>query len=65
MPTRRAPRGADYGLQSEQSQIVVVRAAAGAAYAFSPRLWAGATVGLVYNENTLVAPFHSSRRIRN
>ena len=43
--------------KQEQSQILVFRAAAGAGYRLSPRLSLGGTVGLVYNENTLVAPF--------
>jgi long-subunit fatty acid transport protein len=49
--------GADYGPQSETSQILAYRAAAGAAFAPTPRLSVGATVGLVYNQNTLVAPY--------
>jgi long-subunit fatty acid transport protein len=49
--------GADYGSQAEQSEISAYRASAGVAFAPSPRLSVGATVGLVYNENTLVAPY--------
>ena len=49
--------GADYGQQAEKSEILAYRLAAGAAYALTPTLSIGASVGLVYNENTLRAPF--------
>jgi long-subunit fatty acid transport protein len=49
--------GAAYGSQPETSQILVFRASAGLGYVISPRVSAGGTVGLIYNENTLVAPF--------
>ena len=49
--------GADYGYQKNHSSLVNVRYAAGLAYAFSPRLSMGATAGIVYNANTLTAPF--------
>ncbi len=49
--------GADYGSQAETSQILVFRAAGGLGYVISPRISAGGTIGVVYNENTLVAPF--------
>ena len=49
--------GANYGSQSEKSEIVVYRGAGGISYASSTRFAIGATVGMVYNENTLIAPF--------
>jgi long-subunit fatty acid transport protein len=49
--------GTTYGAQSEKSQIVAIRSAAGIAYRFSDRLCAGATVGVDYNSNTLDAPY--------
>ena len=49
--------GADYGPQSEKSQILADRLAAGAGFAVTRRLSLGATLGVVYNENTLRAPY--------
>ena len=49
--------GADYGNQSEKSQIIGLRGSAGLGFAVTPRISVGATVGLVYNENTLDAPY--------
>ncbi len=53
--------GASYGLQTNQSEILAIRTSAGLAWSHgSPdaRNWAlGGTVGLVYNTNTLRAPF--------
>jgi len=49
--------GADYGLQAEESEIVALRGSAGLGFAITPRISVGATAGLVYNENTLVAPY--------
>lgn len=49
--------GANYGLQSETSRIVGVKGTAGLGFAISPRLSVGATLGLEYNENTLIAPY--------
>ncbi len=49
--------GADYGAPAEESEISAYRVAAGVAFAPSPRLSLGATLGLVYNQNALVAPY--------
>ncbi len=49
--------GTTYGPQSEKSQIIANRAAAGFAYRFSDKLSAGATIGGDYNSNTLDAPY--------
>lgn len=49
--------GADYGLQAEKSQILGLRGSAGVGFAVTPRISVGATLGLVYNENTLDAPY--------
>jgi long-subunit fatty acid transport protein len=49
--------GADYGSQLETSEVLAYRLATGAGVRVSPRLSLGATLGLVYNENTLVAPY--------
>jgi long-subunit fatty acid transport protein len=49
--------GADYGIQPERSQIVALRGSAGLGYAITPRVSVGATVELVYNENTLQGPY--------
>lgn len=49
--------GATYGLQQQKSAINAVRFAAGLSYSFSSRFSLGATVGAVYNTNTLQAPY--------
>jgi long-chain fatty acid transport protein len=49
--------GADYGAQNEKSQILGFRTAAGVAYRVSSRISAGATVGVIYNSNTLIMPY--------
>jgi long-subunit fatty acid transport protein len=49
--------GATYGPQSEKSQIIAIRGAAGVAYQFSKTLSVGASVGADYNSNTLDAPY--------
>ncbi len=49
--------GASYGLQRNRSKIIVLRSVAGAAVTINPRLQLGATVGLDYNQNTLIAPY--------
>lgn len=56
-----APGGADgatsYGLQRHESEITVVRAGAGAAIDLTPQISFGASVGAIYNENRLHAPY--------
>lgn len=56
-----APGGADgatsYGLQRHESEIRVLRAGAGAAVELTPQISFGASVGAVYNENRLHAPY--------
>jgi len=49
--------GVTYGMQEHRSKIVVVRTAAGVALPVSPRLSLGGTVGVVYNQNGLKAPY--------
>ncbi len=49
--------GVTYGLQTNKSKIVTIRNALGIAAALGPRWSAGATMGLVYNTNTLNAPY--------
>lgn len=55
------PGGADgntsYGLQRHESEITVLRAGLGAAIDLSPQISIGATVGAIYNENRLHAPY--------
>jgi long-subunit fatty acid transport protein len=48
--------GASYGLQHESSSIIAMRAAAGVGVYLGPKLSLGASVGAVYNENTLDTP---------
>ncbi len=53
--------GASYGLQTNQSEILAIRSSAALAWSHGlpdARHWSlGGTVGLVYNTNTLRAPF--------
>jgi long-subunit fatty acid transport protein len=49
--------GADYGSQPEKSAILVYRMAAAAGLPVTLKLSLGANLGLIYNENTLVAPY--------
>lgn len=55
------PGGADgatsYGQRKHDSEILVVRSALGVGVEVSPKLSLGASVGLIYNENTLEAPY--------
>ncbi|MDB6039188.1 MAG: Long-chain fatty acid transport protein [Verrucomicrobiales bacterium] len=55
------PGGVDgntsYGSQQHRSAILAVRSALGASYAFSDSLSVGASVGAIYNENTLQVPY--------
>lgn len=48
---------ASYGVQEHRSEIVVLRSALGAAVQLHPTFSFGASIGLLYNENTLRAPY--------
>lgn len=49
--------GASYGVQRHNSEFLLLRSAGGAAYRFSERLALGGTFGMVYNRNSLQAPY--------
>jgi long-chain fatty acid transport protein len=49
--------GTSYGIQEDKSVIIGMRSAAGLAYEISPKLSVGMTVGVIYNQNTLDAPY--------
>lgn len=49
--------GVSYGYQENKSEILSLRSALGAAVKILPDLSFGASVGLIYNENRLVAPY--------
>jgi long-subunit fatty acid transport protein len=46
-----------YGYQQDKSEIIVLRSALGAGVKISSKLSFGASVGLIYNENQLEAPY--------
>jgi len=46
-----------YGLSKQRSKFVAVRGSAAVAVEVAPRLHAGASFGVIYNENTLQAPY--------
>jgi long-subunit fatty acid transport protein len=46
-----------YGYQQDQSEILLLRSALGAAVKINSRLSFGASIGLLYNQNELVAPY--------
>ena len=46
-----------YGYQQDKSEILVLRSALGAAVKINPMLSVGASVGLIYNQNELDAPY--------
>ncbi|MDB6154479.1 MAG: putative fatty acid transporter rane protein [Chthoniobacteraceae bacterium] len=58
---RDAPGGlggaTSYGVRQYESEIRLLRIAFGASYRITDKLSAGATIGLLYNENTLIAPY--------
>lgn len=58
---RDTPGGADgattYGMQPQESEIVLVRTAFGASWQVTPQFSLGASVGLLYNRNRLQAPY--------
>ncbi len=49
--------GASYGLQTNRSKLLAVRPSFSLARSFGPHWTAGGTLGLIYNQNTLQAPF--------
>lgn len=49
--------GVTYGEQTNKSKIVAIRSSAGIAAALGKKWSAGATIGLIYNTNTLNAPY--------
>jgi long-subunit fatty acid transport protein len=49
--------GVTYGLQNNQTQIIAVRPSVAIARAFGPKWSAGVALGLVYNSNSLDAPY--------
>jgi len=49
--------GVSYGMQEHRSKIVVVRTALGLGVPVNPQFAFGGTVGLVYNQNGLEAPY--------
>ena len=58
---RDAPGGADgattYGVQPQQSSISLLRTSFGVSWQVAPTLSLGASVGLLYNRNSLQAPY--------
>jgi long-subunit fatty acid transport protein len=49
--------GASYGLQTQKSAIIALRAVAGVGFALNDRISLGFSAGAVYNSNTLDAPY--------
>ena len=49
--------GVSYGYQTQETQIIAFRTSIGAAHPLGARWSAGATVGVVYNQNDLHAPY--------
>jgi long-chain fatty acid transport protein len=49
--------GVTYGYQKQETQIVAVRSSLGLARTFGSKWSAGATVGIVYNQNDLHSPY--------
>ncbi|MGH7411771.1 MAG: OmpP1/FadL family transporter [Candidatus Methylomirabilis sp.] len=46
-----------YGLQRQRSEIIVLRSAAGVGVSLTPWLSLGGSLGLIYNKNSLEAPY--------
>ena len=46
-----------YGEQEEKSEIILIRSALGVAWQINSKLSVGASAGLLYNQNDLVAPY--------
>jgi long-chain fatty acid transport protein len=51
------PGGVSYGFQKHESEIIVLRTALGLGVKITDELSLGASVGLLYNDNTLTAPY--------
>ena len=49
--------GVTYGYRAHETQIIAIRSSLGLARAFGPKWSAGATLGIVYNQNDLHAPY--------
>jgi hypothetical protein len=49
--------GVTYGYQQQETQIIAVRSSLGVARTFGSKWSAGATLGIVYNQNDLHAPY--------
>jgi long-chain fatty acid transport protein len=49
--------GTSYGLQQNKSAIITLRSAVGLGYIVNRKVSVGGTVGLIYNANTLHAPY--------
>lgn len=49
--------GVSYGYQRNLSEIITLRSALGASVQFTPEFSFGASVGLIYNDNRLQAPY--------
>ena len=49
--------GASYGLQQQQSAILAARSGVGMGVALTKKVDVGVSVGAVYNQNTLDAPY--------
>lgn len=47
-----------YGQRVHNSEIIVLRTALGAGVRFNPKLSLGASIGLIYNQNTLNTPYN-------
>jgi long-chain fatty acid transport protein len=51
------PGGVSYGFQKQESEIIVLRTALGLGVKITEALSVGASVGLLYNDNRLTAPY--------
>lgn len=49
--------GVSYGEQPHRLKFTAIRGAIGAAAEINPRLYAGASIGIIYNRNTVKAPY--------
>ena len=49
--------GVSYGYQQDKSEILLLRTALGAGWQIDSKICIGASVGLLYNKNELVAPY--------
>lgn len=46
-----------YGYQQDESEVLLLRSALGLAWQINPELSVGASAGLLYNDNKLIAPY--------